>query len=569
MSATPTTSPSISPTTATHSAPTSGPIPGGSPALRAPDAAPVPHAPHAPRVPRVLSIAGTDPTGGAGLQADLKSIGALGGYGMGVVTALVAQNTCGVRSVHVPPAAFLAEQLEAVSDDVTIDAVKLGMLHSAPLVEVVADWLARLRADDRAADVETGPAQQPGPGREPASAQQPGPGRTAPGPVVVLDPVMVATSGDRLLDRAAEEAVRRLCSQVDLVTPNLPELAVLVGEEPAATWADALRQARSLAASARTTVLLKGGHLRGEGPCPDAIVTADPGPAGVHEVLGRRVRTTSTHGTGCSLSSAMATLAASGLGWPAALERAKAWLTGALEHGDALDVGHGHGPVDHFHELRPHLPPTAAPGEPGSWTRERWDATAPVRAAVDACAFVVGLGDGTLERDRFRWYLAQDAYYLGEYSRLLARAASLAPTRDEQVFWARGAAAALEEEAALHRSHVGDGPVDPSATTLAYVGHLHASAGGYGELVAALLPCYWLYADVGVRLRGADHDEHPFHDWLGTYGDPAFTEATRQATAIVERAAADASAAARTRMAEAFDRSMAHELTFFEAPTDA
>lgn len=477
-------------------------------------------------VPRVLSIAGTDPTGGAGLQADLKSIGALGGYGMAVVTALVAQNTCGVRAVHVPPVTFLAEQLDAVSDDVTIDAIKLGMLHSAPLIEVVAAWLARLR---------------------PAGSAR---------PVVVLDPVMVATSGDRLLDAEAEDAVRRLCAQVDLVTPNLPELAVLVDAAPADTWAAALSQARSLATRSNTTVLLKGGHLTGEGACPDAIVTADE----VHEVLGRRVATTNTHGTGCSLSSAMATLAASGLDWPAALDRAKEWLTGALEHGAALDVGRGHGPVDHFHELRPHLART------GSWTLRRWDAAQPVRAAVDACAFVSGLGDGTLDRDQFHWYLAQDAYYLGEYSRLLARASTLAPTRDEQVFWARGAAAALEEEAALHRAHVGDGPVEPASATLAYVGHLHAASGEYAELVAALLPCYWLYADVGDRLRAADHPGHAFHDWLSTYGDPAFAQATREATAIVERAAQEAPTAVRQRMVDAFDRSMAHELAFFQAP---
>ena len=143
-------------------------------------------------IPRVLSIAGTDPTGGAGIQADLKSIAANGGYGMAVVTALVAQNTMGVRSVHLPPASFLIEQLDAVSDDVEIDAVKIGMLANAEIIDTVRGWLGRVRP-----------------------------------PLVVLDPVMVATSGDRLLDVEAEVAMRSLLSQVDLVTPNIPELAVL------------------------------------------------------------------------------------------------------------------------------------------------------------------------------------------------------------------------------------------------------------------------------------------------------------------------------------------------------
>src|SRR4051812_22442478 len=144
-------------------------------------------------VPRVLSIAGTDPTGGAGIHADLKSIAANGGYGMAAVTALVAQNTRGVRSIHVPPPAFLAEQLEAVSDDVEIDAVKIGMLFDSDIVAVVQDWLEQVRP-----------------------------------PRVVLDPVMIAASGDTLLAPDAVEAVRALVAHVDLVTPNMPELAALL-----------------------------------------------------------------------------------------------------------------------------------------------------------------------------------------------------------------------------------------------------------------------------------------------------------------------------------------------------
>jgi hydroxymethylpyrimidine kinase/phosphomethylpyrimidine kinase len=235
-------------------------------------------------IPRVLSIAGTDPTGGAGVQADLKSIGALGGYGMAVVTALVAQNTRGVREVHVPPTTFLVAQLDAVSDDVQIDAVKIGMLQSAEIIGTVRRWLGRVRP-----------------------------------PIVVLDPVMVATSGDRLLDPAAEEALRELARDVDLVTPNLAELAVLTGRARATSWAQAVDDAQTLARDTGTTVLLKGGHLDGA-DCPDAIVAAD---GAVHEVGGARVETRHTHGTGCSLSSAMATLRAGGATWPEALRRAK------------------------------------------------------------------------------------------------------------------------------------------------------------------------------------------------------------------------------------------------------
>jgi hydroxymethylpyrimidine kinase/phosphomethylpyrimidine kinase len=497
-------------------------------------------APHRPQaIPRVLSIAGTDPTGGAGIQADLKSIGALGGYGMAVVTALVAQNTHGVREVHVPPTAFLAAQLDAVSDDVQIDAVKIGMLQSAEIIETVREWLARVRP-----------------------------------PVVVLDPVMVATSGDRLLDPAAEDALRTLATVVDLITPNLAELAVLVRRPRATAWEQALDDARALASATGTAVLLKGGHLDGA-DCPDAVVAAD---GAVHEVGGTRVATRNTHGTGCSLSSAMATLRAGGAAWPDALVRAKTWLTGALAHADALGVGGGNGPIDHFHERRvaaeptrpeaPRVAPAVRGGAVGtvpaaSWAAQVWDAAAAVRADVDALAFVRGLADGSLPRATFLRYLAQDALYLGEYSRVLAKASALAPTSEEQAFWARAAESSIVEERRLHESHLGSPPDAPAPQTLAYTNHLHASARSYGELVAALLPCFWLYTDLGVRLAPRRHDAHPYDDWLAMYGDPAFTAATARAADIADAAAREAGPHERARMSAAFARSMEHEREFF------
>ena len=478
-------------------------------------------------IPRVLSIAGTDPTGGAGVQADLKSIAAFGGYGMAAVTALVAQNTLGVREVHVPPTAFLDAQLRAVSDDVEIDAVKIGMLGSADVVQTVDAWLAAVRP-----------------------------------PLVVLDPVMVATSGDRLLDADAEAAVRALCRRADLVTPNLPELAVLVDRPVASTWDAAVAQARLLARDADTTVLLKGGHLDGA-QSPDAIVDA----GGVHPVPGRRVDTRHTHGTGCSLSSAMATLGAYGLPWLAALERAKPWLTGALEHADALRVGRGNGPIDHLHELRPHI--DVARAELGrSWSSERWEATASTRADVDACAFVRGLASGDLDRAAFAWYLGQDLLYLREYARVLARAAALAPTVDEQRFWAAASVSCLEEEAALHQSHVDPTGLAPAASTLDYTDHLHAASasGSYPTLVAAILPCFVLYTDIGVRWRGTFDADHPYADWLTAYGDERFAASSASAARITDAAARTASPTVRAALAAADDRSMALELAFFEAP---
>jgi hydroxymethylpyrimidine/phosphomethylpyrimidine kinase len=473
------------------------------------------------QIPRILSIAGTDPTGGAGLHADLKSIAAMGGYGMGVVTALVAQNTQGVQSVHTPPLSFLEEQLGAVSSDVVIDAVKIGMLGSADVVRVVKTWIEKTKP-----------------------------------PVVVLDPVMIASSGDRLLDSDAEEAVRDLVRSADLVTPNLPELAVLVNQPVATSWAAAKDQAVSLSDAAGVVVLLKGGHLDGA-EAPDAVVMGSV----IMEVPGERIATKNTHGTGCSLSSAMATLAGWGLSWPAALDKVKPWLTSAIAAADELHVGHGHGPIDHGILTRDAV-------RPGSWAREQWEATAEVRRKSYDCDFVTQLAAGTLEQSRFAWYLEQDLLYLNDYSRALAAAAIKAPTREAQAFWARSSLECLEVEAQLHLSVVsGDSPA-PAPTTRAYTDHLLGVSirGSYAELVAAILPCFWLYQDIGERLAGARRENHPYDNWLGTYGTPEFRQSTWQAIQLADAAAEGTTTAERARMQDAFVRSMQLEHEFFEAP---
>ncbi|ADG74534.1 phosphomethylpyrimidine kinase [Cellulomonas flavigena DSM 20109] len=473
---------------------------------------------------RVLSVAGTDPTGGAGVHADLKSFAAHGAYGMAVVTALVAQNTHGVRAVHVPDVTFLRAQLDAVSDDVTVDAVKIGMLGTRAVADEVASWLTRTRP-----------------------------------PVVVLDPVMVATSGDRLLDADAEHAVRALVAHADLVTPNLPELGVLLGEPTATTWTDAVRQARRLARDAGVTVLLKGGHLDGDAS-PDAVVDATT----VTELDAPRVATTSTHGTGCSLSAAVAALRPRRPDWVTAVREAKEWLTGAIAAGEALAVGSGRGPVDHLH----HAPGLGA----RPFSAEAWDHVADLRAACDDLPFVRGLADGTLRVEEFEQYLYQDALYLAQYSRVLARASQLATEPAAQAFFARGASRCLEVETRLHEDrlaragHRWSGPA--STATTAYVDHLLAVAatGSYAEVVAAVLPCYWLYADIGARVlaRAGDLSTHPYRDWVGTYGDPEFAAATADACAFADAAARDVGAGTRARMLAAFTTSCAHEVAFFD-----
>lgn len=260
-------------------------------------------------IPHVLTIAGTDPSGGAGTSADLKTFCALGVYGTAVVTAVVAQSTRGVRAVHQLGAEDVRAQLDCLLDDVRVDAVKIGMLGSAEVVRAVADVV-----------------------------------RTRDLAHVVLDPVMVTTSGDRLLPPDAVRALREdLLPWCDLVTPNLPEAADLLDEREAIDEAGMHDQLSRLV-SRGPAVLLKGGHLGGE-ESVDLLGLPD---GTVRRLAAPRVATVNTHGTGCTLSAAVASLRPGAPDWPAAVAGAKDYLTGALRHADELDVGSGPGPVHHL-----------------------------------------------------------------------------------------------------------------------------------------------------------------------------------------------------------------------------
>lgn len=257
-----------------------------------------------------LTIAGTDPSGGAGIQADLKTFSALQAYGTSVITALVAQNTRGVQSVYPIEPAFVAAQLDSVLSDVRIDSAKIGMLANAEIVDIVASQLHRY-----------------------------------PIPFVVLDTVMVAKSGDPLLAPQAVDALRRLLlPQVALITPNLPEAAALLDCPLAQNEQEMHEQGRALLSLGCQAVLMKGGHLSSE-ESPDWLFTAQ----GEQRFVTRRVNTRHTHGTGCTLSAALAALRPRHANWIDTVSAAKNYLQGALEQADTLEVGQGVGPVHHFH----------------------------------------------------------------------------------------------------------------------------------------------------------------------------------------------------------------------------
>jgi len=257
-----------------------------------------------------VTIAGSDSGGGAGIQADLKTFSALGVYGASVITALTAQNTRGVTAIHDVPPSFIAGQMDAVFSDLAVNAVKIGMLSQPAAIEAVAAGLDR-------------------------HGQR----------TVVLDPVMVAASGDRLLVPEAVESLRRLLfPRARIVTPNLPEAAALLDGPIARNEAEMREQAERLLALGCGAVLIKGGHA--EGPeSVDLLVE----PASVARLTADRIPTQNTHGTGCTLSSAIAAGLATGLDLAASVRKAKDYVTAAIAAAERLHVGSGHGPTHHFH----------------------------------------------------------------------------------------------------------------------------------------------------------------------------------------------------------------------------
>jgi hydroxymethylpyrimidine/phosphomethylpyrimidine kinase len=266
-------------------------------------------------IPNTLTIAGVDPSGGAGILADIKTMSALGAYGTAVVAALTAQNTQAVTAIAPVPPAFVAAQIDTLFADVRIDAVKIGMLGQKAVTRVVAERLAHWK-----------PAH------------------------LVLDPVMVAKSGDHLLERAAVDELREsLVPLATLLTPNLPEAGVLLDTGPADTLKEMRRVAeklrRLLSDDGERWVFLKGGHLPGS----DTIDVLHDGDRLI-ELPGRRIETRNTHGTGCTLSAALAALLPQVGDVPEAARRAKAYLVTAIARSSELQVGQGHGPVQHFHE---------------------------------------------------------------------------------------------------------------------------------------------------------------------------------------------------------------------------
>lgn len=265
--------------------------------------------------PCVLTIAGSDCSGGAGIQADIKTISALGAYAASAITAITVQNTCGVTGIHPVPPSYVKGQIEAIMDDICPQAIKIGMINDTKIVEVIAEMLQKYQPQ-----------------------------------FVVFDPVMVSTSGCKLMEDEAIEAITtRLIPLATLITPNLSEAEILAGQK-IRTVEEMQRQAKEMLKLGCRGVLIKGGHLEGGRMC-DVLQTV--GEEVPHLFAAPKVDSRNTHGTGCTLSSAIATYLALGETVTDAVEKAKQYVYKGIEAGKDVCIGHGHGPLNHFYSPVP------------------------------------------------------------------------------------------------------------------------------------------------------------------------------------------------------------------------
>ena len=491
-----------------------------------------------------LTIAGSDSSGGAGIQADIKTMTMNGVYAMSAITALTAQNTTGVTAIQESTADFLAEQLDEIFTDIFPDAVKIGMVSSSDLITTIAEKLQQYDAKN-----------------------------------IVVDPVMVATSGARLISEEAIDTLKEdLLQLADVITPNIPEAEVLA-DMSIQSEADMETAARAIYKLYGCDVLLKGGHNLND--ANDLLWTAD-GPEWFH---GDRIDNPNTHGTGCTLSSAIAANLAKGYDLKEAVGRAKDYISGALAAG--LDLGQGSGPMAHNFDLAGKYAeaPVEEPAEPFSKTfdnatgfslelmescRDLWDAAA-------NCDFLTQMGEGTLDHDKFVEYMIQDSIYLRDYLKIFAYAIAKAPNwADMQLF--NGMLAYCDDGENKTRldilASVGmtDADIDKTAKKRQcedYCAFLQkwGKEGTQAEIIMAMLPCMWGYRYVFEQLvdRYPEAMHHPdFGPVIADYVNEGYAWYCDYWYGVVNDKCADFSDEEKAHLKAIYREASRHELRFWQ-----
>ncbi|KAF7726152.1 hypothetical protein EC973_009044 [Apophysomyces ossiformis] len=496
-------------------------------------------------IPKALTIAGSDSGGGAGIQADIKTLTSLNVYATSVLASITSQNTLGVDGIFDLPAEFVAKQLEAVLSDIGTDAIKTGMLSSTEILVAVVDTLKKY----------------------PEASKN-----------LVVDPVMVATSGSRLLAESAVQAYRDKLLPITLIfTPNVPEAEILLNQESHTIKSlDDMREAaRKLGEKGPKYVLLKGGHLplerEGEKVIIDVLYDSLTGE--LHEIIHPQIPTPNTHGTGCTLSAAIAGELAKGKKAIAAIMSAISYVHNAIET-SLQSIGHGAGPVNHFHSFRPMLftgktfVKTLIDSLPGGlWSQ-----------FIDH-PFVRQMADGTLPREAFIFYIKQDYLYLQHYARCAALAAYKSSDIDN---CARNAKIVMhiQQEMQMHLKYCkqwGISKEDILATpesvfNVAYTRYVldKGTTGDQLDLQIAMAPCLLGYGEIGLKLYNdpqTKREGNPYWTWICNYAEDSFQEAVRTGKELLEDLAAHSASTSPRRfkeLCEIFEQATRLEISFWE-----
>ncbi len=487
---------------------------------------------------RVLTIAGSDSGGGAGIQADIKAISACGCFATSAITAITAQNTLGVTDIHPVPVSTLKAQIKAVLEDIGTDAVKIGMLHNSETIQAVHDCLTEFKIRN-----------------------------------IVLDPVMVATSGNKLLqDEAIESLKKILIPMARVITPNIPEAEILLGKkiEEQDKLPEYAKELSDLYGN--ISVLLKAGHLKDD-QLTDIFYNAESGE--YKELKSKRLYSRNTHGTGCTLSSALASYLAHGFSADEAASMAKLYIHEAISQGAQYKTGEGHGPVKHFHafwtDLTDDLISTKPAVKPlGMFSEKLWESIRPVYHILIRHPFIKGLANGNLPGSCFEHYLAQDILYIQDDSKALEILADKAPNELEKSFLIKLANDGYDIERALHRDYLTHFNVQETnqksiaiATYTSFLLKVVKQA-SYPLGAAALLPCFWVYHSVGKHIVKTAVEDNPYKKWIETYEGNEYEGYVARFVEIVEELGSTAPEAVQDLMIQSFERATNFELQFFE-----
>ena len=478
-----------------------------------------------------LTIAGSDSSGGAGIQADLKTMIANGVYGMSAITALTAQNTTGVQGIFEVTPEFLEQEIDSVFTDIRPDAVKIGMVSSAGLIKSIAKKLHEHKAEN-----------------------------------IVVDPVMVATSGSKLIsDDAIGTLKEYLFPMAAVLTPNIPETEVLSGMEVKSAE-DMIAAAKQISETYHCAVLCKGGHQLNDA---NDLLYRD---GSYRWFNGKRIDNPNTHGTGCTLSSAIASNLAKGYDLDTAVERAKAYISGALAA--MLDLGHGSGPMDHgFYFSRKRI----CGGTGMTMTERLLEATKEIWDGYNETPFVKGIADGSLDHEKFKYYMIQDYLYLIDYTKVFALGAAKAKDLSAMKLFAGYTHAILDGEMDIHRAYMARLGITPEEAetanvaldNLSYTSYMLRVAyeEGQAEVAAAILSCAVSYEVIAKKIveKHPEALNHPFYgEWVSGYVADAYHEENQVLIDLMDRLSDGYSEKQLQHLEEIFMACSRYEMAFWD-----